>query len=165
MSNSKDAADVTSTPKGLDVAVTQPGTIVGSHDLQGTDGTERTDRPGEILGTPMVSAASADRLATSRAREAARADHITAEVDRANREELPTLGGPVDDDWRPEDPKAALRAAEKAADAQAEAAKTAAAAAFTQPVLTTEASPAPAAKSASARAADSGIKVSSKIDR
>lgn len=104
---SKDAADVTKTPEGLDIAVERPGTIVGSQDLQGTDGTERTDRPGEILGTPAVSDASAKRLNDARARETARADHVTAEVDRANREELPLLGGDADDNWEPTDAKAA----------------------------------------------------------
>lgn len=95
----KSAADVTDVPAGLDMTITQPGTIVGGHDLQGTDGTTRTDRPGEILGTPVVSAASAGRLNAGRAQQTAKTDHITAEVDRANREELPKLGGPVDDGW------------------------------------------------------------------
>ena len=97
MAKSKDAASVTDTPAGLDVAVTQPGTIVGSHDLQGTDGTERTDRPGEILGTPILD--NEKRAKETREREKQRADYATSEVDRANREELPKLGGPIDDGW------------------------------------------------------------------
>lgn len=102
MGNSKDAADVTDTPEGLDVVVTQPGSIVGSHDLQGTDGETRTDRPGEILGTPVVPAADSARARSTAATETAKADSITAAVDKANREELPRLGGPVDDGWAPE---------------------------------------------------------------
>jgi hypothetical protein len=100
VSEAKDAADVTSVPAGLDVAVTMPGTIVGSHDLQGTDGTERTDRPGEILGTPVPH--SDQRAQDAKDREAARADAVTAAVDKANREDLPKLGGPIDDGWEPD---------------------------------------------------------------
>lgn len=93
----KDIGDVTEVPAGLDVVPTVPGTYVGAHDLQGADGEERTDRPGEILGTPIPDASRAD----ARAREQARGDYVTAEVDRANREELPKLGGPVADTWEP----------------------------------------------------------------
>lgn len=100
----KDAADVTEIPEGMDVAVTVPGTIVGSHDLQGTDGEERTDRPGEILGTPAPSNTTEARTA-AREREQQRSDYVTSEVDRANREELPKLGGDQADTW--EAPKSA----------------------------------------------------------
>lgn len=102
--DAKDAADVTEVPSGLDVVVTVPGTIVGSHDLQGTDGTERTDRPGEILGTPAKTSGE-NTAQDGRAREGARHDYVRSEVDRANREELPKLGGNAEDTWEPGDSK------------------------------------------------------------
>jgi hypothetical protein len=150
MAKSKDAADVTSTPEGLDVAVTMPGTIVGSHDLQGTDGTERTDRPGEILGTPIVD--DAQRAKETREREGKRSDYVTSEVDRANREELPKLGGPIDDGWEPGESKGS-----KAKTAAAtESARTAA------PLRTTEmATP----KAAPVAPAKTGISVKPGIER
>jgi hypothetical protein len=155
MAKSKDAADVTETPKGLDVAVTMPGTIVGSHDLQGTDGTERTDRPGEILGTPIVD--DAERATANREREAKRSDYVTSEVDRANREELPKLGGPVDDGWEPGESKGTKSAATKAAEATPTLAR-----ATVTPVRTTEMA---APKAAPATPAKSGITVKSGIER
>jgi hypothetical protein len=92
----KSVASETDVPAGLDVVPMEPGTIVGSRDLQGTDGTTRTDRPGEILGTPVANPNSA----AARAHEAAKHDYVRSEVDRANREELPRLGGPIDDGWK-----------------------------------------------------------------
>lgn len=149
MADSKDAADVTSTPEGLDVAVTQPGTIVGSHDLQGTDGTTRTDRPGDILGTPVVSSESHARTEANRQLETARTDSVTAAVDRANREELPRLGGPVQTDWEPdEDAPDSAKASFKAAQ------KTLAALPAT-----------PAVPAAPAAPRDSGIKVKPGVER
>jgi hypothetical protein len=165
MGESKDAADVTETPEGLDVVVTVPGTIVGSHDLQGTDGEERTDRPGEILGTPV----DVEERTAARERENARGDFVRDEVDRANREELPKLGGSAADDWEPvKGGPAASAAAEKAA---AKAASTTTRAATT---ATAPAAPIPAAAPATApraddapatRAARDGIKVSPKVDK
>lgn len=94
----KSVASETDVPKGLDVVPVEPGTIVGARDLQGTDGETRTDRPGELLGTPIPDESRAD----ARAREEARGDYVREEVDRANREELPKLGGPVADVWEPD---------------------------------------------------------------
>lgn len=82
----------TNVPAGLDVVPSVPGTYVGGHDMQGADGKVRTDRPGEILGTAIPH----DR---SGSKDAERADYVTSEVDRANREELPLLGGTADDGW------------------------------------------------------------------
>lgn len=136
----KDIGDVTDIPAGLDVVPSVPGTYIGGHDLQGADGEERTDRPGEILGTPIPD----ETRSASRAKEGARHDYVTSEVDRANREELPKLGGTVDSGWEPGDSKGSK-------------AKTAA----TAPAAT-----APVAKGAPAAAShDSGISVSPKIDR
>jgi hypothetical protein len=95
----KSVASETDVPAGLDVVPVEPGTIVGGRDLQGTDGTPRTDRPGEILGTVVD---DDDRRAESRQREADRVDFQTAEVDWTNRNELPLLGGPNNDDWKAE---------------------------------------------------------------
>jgi hypothetical protein len=148
VAKSKNAASVTDTPEGLDVAVTQPGTIVGSHDLQGTDGTERTDRPGEILGTPVLTPANEERARSTREREEKRASYIASEVDRANREELPKLGGPIDDNWEPGESKGSKTAALEGAPHPA-AVSTAA------PARTTDA----------ARSADSGIRVKPGVDR
>ena len=70
---------------------TVPGTDVGGHDTAGVDGEKRTERPGDLLGTPNVEPSKA----TITAREVAisQADHVAKEVDRANREDLPRLGG------------------------------------------------------------------------
>jgi hypothetical protein len=95
-SMTKSVASETDVPKGLDVVPMEPGTIVGSRDLQGTDGKTRTDRPGEILGTPVA----VPNSAVGRAKETAKHDFIRGEVDRANREELPRLGGTIDDGWK-----------------------------------------------------------------
>lgn len=89
--------DVTDVPDGLDVVPSVPGTYVGGHDMQGGDGTTRTDRPGEILGTPIPD----DSRTAARDKETAKHDHVRSEVDRANREELPRLGGASDDTWEP----------------------------------------------------------------
>lgn len=96
----KSVAGETDVPAGLDVVPMEPGTIIGSRDVQGTDGTTRTDRPGEILGTPIPDMNRTD----GRAHEKAKTDYVTAEVDRANREELPRLGGTIDDGWEPGKP-------------------------------------------------------------
>lgn len=118
----KSVASETDVPSGLDVVPMEPGTIVGSRDQQGTDGTTRTDRPGEILGTPVTNESRAE----ARAREQKRTDFVTAEVDRANREELPRLGGNIDDGWVPGDAKpskAAQRASDEAATRTTDAAR------------------------------------------
>jgi hypothetical protein len=72
---------------------TVPGTDIGGHDTAGVDGDKRTERPGELLGTPNPSAESVRNTQTHRAAEEARADRVTKAVDKANREELPKLGG------------------------------------------------------------------------
>lgn len=82
---------------------TVPGTDVGGHDTAGVDGEPRTERSGDILGTPDPDTAPAVR--TARERELARADHVQAEVDRANREDLPKLGGEIEDTWTPDLPE------------------------------------------------------------
>jgi hypothetical protein len=92
----KDIGDVTEVPAGLDVVPTVPGTYIGSHDLQGADGETRTDRPGEILGTPIPD----EGRSGARAKEGAKHDYVRSEVDRANREELPKLGGDIEDTWK-----------------------------------------------------------------
>lgn len=103
MNDAKNIAETVDMPAGLDVVPAVPGTFVGGHDVQGTDGTTRTDRPGEILGTPALTDAQESRNTTNRERETARADFVTAEVDRANREDLPKLGGDAaDDGWKAE---------------------------------------------------------------
>ena len=104
-----DSKAKTDIPEGLDVIPAVPGTFVGGHDVQGTDGKERTDRPGEILGTPALTDKQETRLRTGREREMAKAAYVTAEVDRANREELPKLGGDVDDGWAPGDKVAGIK--------------------------------------------------------
>lgn len=114
MSETKSVASETDVPAGLDVVPMEPGTIVGSRDQQGTDGTTRTDRPGEILGTPIANENRAD----ARAHETEKADYVTSEVDRANREELPRLGGNIDDGWEAGDAKPS-KAAQRTADAVA----------------------------------------------
>lgn len=70
---------------------TVPGTDVGGHDTAGTDGETRTERPGAILGTVNQAPDAADVDARNVTQE--QSDFITAEVDRANREDLPRLGG------------------------------------------------------------------------
>ncbi len=101
MGEAKTVADVTDVPKGVDVIPTVPGTIVGGHDVQGADGKPRTDRPGEILGTVAGEATKHDKSA--RETEIARTDFVTSEVDRTNREVLPLLGGPNDEErWEAE---------------------------------------------------------------
>lgn len=143
----QDIGDVTDIPAQLDVVPSVPGTYVGGHDMQGADGETRTDRPGEILGTPIAD----EGHDTARAKEHAKHDYVRSEVDRANREELPRLGGDVEDTWTAGDSKGSkAKTAELAPAAKATVAAP----------LTTE-----TAKVAPAKAADSGIKVSSKIDR
>lgn len=142
----------TDVPAGLDVVPSVPGTYVGGHDLQGTDGKVRTDRPGEILGTPVPSASRTE----ARAHEMAKADYVTSEVDRANREELPRLGGTVDDGWE-RDAKASKAAKAHTTDA-APVARTEAA-----PVRTGELAKAAPAKTPAAH--DSGISVKPGIER
>lgn len=97
MSDNKDHSieGNTDVPAGLDVVPSVPGTYVGGHDMQGADGTVRTDRPGEILGTPIPS----ESRKAARDNAIAKTDYVTSEVDRANREELPLLGGDSDDTW------------------------------------------------------------------
>jgi hypothetical protein len=87
------------------VVRTLPNTDLGGHDTSGTHGEERTERPGSILGTPNPDEASVSRTQDARAIELARADYVTAEVDRANREELPRLGGNSDIGWQATDAK------------------------------------------------------------
>jgi hypothetical protein len=98
MAKAKTVADTVDPPEGLDVIPTVPGTYVGGHDVQGTDGKPRTDRPGEILGTAVAD----DTRAASRDAETAKHDYVREAVDRNNREVLPLLGGPVQDDWQPD---------------------------------------------------------------
>jgi hypothetical protein len=79
--------------KGNDQLVpTVPGTDVGGHDTAGVDGKERTERSGEILGT--VDHETPKETKAARELETERTDFVTKEVDRANREDLPKLGGP-----------------------------------------------------------------------
>lgn len=117
MGESKTLEDVTDVPKGLDIVLTAPGTIVGGHDVQGTDGTTRTDRPGELLGTPIAKSKNDPN-------SIAQGDYVRQEVDRANREELPRLGGKADDGWTAGDARPATSAEEAgvAATVRAEAA-------------------------------------------
>lgn len=146
----KSVASETDVPSGLDVVPMEPGTIVGSRDQQGTDGTTRTDRPGEILGTPI---APGDAHTAGQRKERAKHDYVTAEVDRANREELPRLGGTIDDGWEPGDAKPSA-ASQKAADAAATARTS-----DTRGAFNTETAP------AANRNTDSGIRVNPTIDR
>ena len=100
MAKAKDISDVTEIPEGLDVVPTVPGTFVGGHDLQGTDGTPRTDRPGVIFGTPVTNSDQAKERADARKFEADKADAVTEAVDQNNREVLPLLGGRNPDNWK-----------------------------------------------------------------
>lgn len=102
-SKAKTVADVTDVPAGLDVIPTVPGTFVGGHDVQGTDGKERTDRPGDILGTPVDEPTAHDTRARKQTED--QTDFVTKEVDRNNREVLPLLGGPNAEalGWEPEE--------------------------------------------------------------
>lgn len=70
---------------------TIPGTDVGGHDTAGVDGETRTERPGDLLGTPNVEESKTTKSNRETATE--QSDFIAEEVDRANREDLPRLGG------------------------------------------------------------------------
>jgi hypothetical protein len=98
MAKAKTVAETVDLPEGLDVIPTVPGTYVGGHDVQGADGTARTDRPGEILGTAVAD----DSRAAPRDKEQAKHDYVREAVDRNNREVLPLLGGAVEDGWEPD---------------------------------------------------------------
>lgn len=135
-------------PAGLDVVPAVPGTFVGGHDMQGADGTVRTDRPGELLGTPVAKP-------KSNANSVAQADYIRQEVDRANREELPMLGGEVEDTWSAKEPKAR----------KATPAEEAGVAATIAATRSATAAPARTAQLAPAKAADSQISVKPGIER
>jgi hypothetical protein len=99
MAKAKTIAETVDMPEGLDVVPSVPGTYVGGHDVQGADGKPRTDRPGEILGTPATTDETKARSAEARDAETAKHDYIREAVDRNNREVLPLLGGPIKDDW------------------------------------------------------------------
>lgn len=122
----------TDVPAGLDVVPSVPGTYVGGHDMQGADGTVRTDRPGEILGSTIPK----EYRTGARAKDAERSDYVTSEIDRANREELPLLGGTADDGWEPGDSKGSK--AKTAATAARTTNPAPVARAETAPVRTTE---------------------------
>lgn len=79
---------------------TVPGTDIGGHDTAGVDGEKRTERPGDILGTPNSDTSKATKDARELAND--QADFVTKEVDRANREDLPRLGGDTGPgNWKP----------------------------------------------------------------
>jgi hypothetical protein len=99
MAKAKNVSDTVDLPEGLDVIPTVPGTFVGGHDVQGTDGTPRTDRPGEILGTPVTDDATKADIGAAREKETAKHDAVREAVDRNNRDVLPLLGGNVEDGW------------------------------------------------------------------
>lgn len=81
---------------------TVPGTDVGGHDTAGVDGETRTERPGDILGTPNVEPSKAAKDARAITQE--QSDFVTREVDRNNREVLPKLGGDADQgSWKAEE--------------------------------------------------------------
>jgi hypothetical protein len=144
----------TDVPAGLDVVPSVPGTYVGGHDMQGADGTVRTDRPGEILGSPIPK----ESRTGARAKDTERADYVTSEIDRANREELPLLGGTVDDGWVAGDSKGS----------KAKTAATAPAARTTDaaPVARAEAAPVRTTETAKAAPAHgSGITVKPGIEK
>jgi hypothetical protein len=100
MAKAKDIGDVTDMPEGLDVVPSVPGTFVGGHDLQGVDGTPRTDRPGALLGTPVTDSEAAKSRAEARQLEEDKADAVREAVDQNNREVLPLLGGKNPDNWK-----------------------------------------------------------------
>lgn len=78
-----------------------PGTNVGGHDTSGVDGAKRTERSGELLGTPDVEEGRFTEAHREQTIE--QADFVAKEVDRANREDLPRLGGEtIPDDWKAE---------------------------------------------------------------
>ena len=80
---------------------TVPGTDVGGHDTAGTDGETRTERPGAILGTP--NSQPGQRTLDARNIAQNQSDFVTQEVDRANREDLPRLGGEAEaGNWKAE---------------------------------------------------------------
>lgn len=115
MARAKTVAETVDLPEGLDVIPTVPGTYVGGHDVQGADGTPRTDRPGELLGTPArLDPATAKHQAKARDKELKKHDHVAEAVDRNNREVLPLLGGDIDDQWEPTDIKVEVPAAVEA---------------------------------------------------
>lgn len=79
---------------------TVPGTDIGGHDTAGVDGEKRTERKGEILGTP--NSKETDNQKKNREQAVDQADFVQQEVDRANREDLPRLGGDTGpDNWKP----------------------------------------------------------------
>jgi hypothetical protein len=89
--------------KGNNDQLTQgvPGTDVGGHDSAGTDRQTRTERPGQMLGTPNPDAEAVSRRETAQELEDARSEFVRQEVSRANREDLPKLGGDAVDQWKP----------------------------------------------------------------
>jgi len=88
--------------KGNDQVVpTVPGTDVGGHDTAGVDGEKRTERSGELLGTPDHE--TPKETAAARELEVDRDTFVAKEVDRANREDLPRIGGAAGPSgWKPE---------------------------------------------------------------
>lgn len=80
---------------------TVPGTDSGGHDTAGTDGKRRRERKGAILGTPNVDAETVKRRETAQELEDRRSEFMRQEVERANREDLPRLGGTPKSDWKP----------------------------------------------------------------
>jgi hypothetical protein len=156
----KSVASETDVPAGLDVVPMEPGTIVGGRDLQGADGTPRTDRPGEILGTPVED--DAQRRLDAAQRETDRADFQTQEVDWTNRNELPLLGGPNNDDWKPEghttgDYESSIAEGTRTAERSARGTTTTDAARTTARAADADATP--------AAPRGDGIKVAPKVDR
>jgi len=102
MARAKTVAETVDVPEGLDIIPTVPGTFVGGHDVQGADGKARTDRPGAILGTPVINESMNDHIMAARDKETAKHDYVREAVDRNNREVLPKLGGAIDDPWEPD---------------------------------------------------------------
>lgn len=95
------AEDAEATPNDQLVR-TVPGTDVGGHDTAGTDGEKRTERAGDLLGT--VNREPGRATTDARQLETDRADFVAKEVDRANREDLPRLGGQnAPENWEPEE--------------------------------------------------------------
>lgn len=89
--------------KGNDQVVPAvPGTNVGGHDTSGVDGDKRTERSGELLGTPDHETSATTKAARELTTD--QADFVAKEVDRANREDLPRLGGENGpSNWTPEE--------------------------------------------------------------